>query len=198
MKFRSSIAHKRCIIQQRNHHSQKLAKYISMGICQQEHEMPKTRVGSQSMLDCRQTYKERPPSPCNLPSMWSGWWNNWPSAGLMRFLTPILVHQPASLRLGLPLSWMTCVLKKGGPMQVTVAGQVKKGLNSIITLGAWSLWIHCNHCVFDGGTPSSTTIISTFKDEGRQWALAGTRGISHLLALPLLHLSLVKYSLVMY
>jgi len=44
MKFRNSIAHKRCIIQQRNHHSQTPAKYISIGIFQEEHEMHKTRA----------------------------------------------------------------------------------------------------------------------------------------------------------
>ena len=64
-----------------------------------------------------------------------------------------------------------------------VTGQVKKGLNSIIILGAWSLWIHRNHCVFDGGTPNLATIVSAFKEEVRQWALAGARGVSHLLAL---------------
>ena len=64
-----------------------------------------------------------------------------------------------------------------------VTGQVKKGLNSIIILGAWSLWIHRNHCVFYGGTPNLATIVSAFKEEVRQWALAGARGVSHLLAL---------------
>ena len=48
-----------------------------------------------------------------------------------------------------------------------VTGQVKKGLNFIIILGAWSLWIHRNHCVFYGGTPNLATIVSAFKEEVR-------------------------------
>jgi len=42
-----------------------------------------------------------------------------------------------------------------------VAGQVQKGLNSIIILGAWNLWNHRNCCVFDGASPSITSIIAT-------------------------------------
>ena len=67
--------------------------------------------------------------------------------------------------------------------QLKVTGQVKKGLNYIIILGAWTIWIHHNHCVFDGGTPNSATVVSAFKEEVRQWALAGARGVPHLLAL---------------
>jgi len=64
-----------------------------------------------------------------------------------------------------------------------VAGQEQKGLNSIIILGAWSLWNHRNRCVFDGSSPSLTSVVATIKEEARQWSIAGTRGVSHLLAL---------------
>ena len=40
-----------------------------------------------------------------------------------------------------------------------VDGQIKKGLNSIIILGAWSIWNHCNCCVFDGITPNLSGIM---------------------------------------
>jgi hypothetical protein len=33
------------------------------------------------------------------------------------------------------------------------AGLTKKGFNSLVILGAWTLWKHCNRCVFDGATP---------------------------------------------
>jgi len=64
-----------------------------------------------------------------------------------------------------------------------VAGQEQKGLNSIIILGAWSLWNHRNRCVFDGSSLSLTSVVATIKEEARQWSIAGTRGVSHLLAL---------------
>ena len=35
-----------------------------------------------------------------------------------------------------------------------VDGQVEKGLNSIIILGAWAIWNLRNRCVFDGISPS--------------------------------------------
>lgn len=64
-----------------------------------------------------------------------------------------------------------------------VAGQEKKEPNSIIILGAWILWKHRNHCVFDGGTPNLTRVVADFKEEAHQWYVAGARGVSHLLSL---------------
>jgi hypothetical protein len=34
------------------------------------------------------------------------------------------------------------------------AGLTRKGLNSLVILGAWTLWNHRNICVFDGATPN--------------------------------------------
>lgn len=39
-----------------------------------------------------------------------------------------------------------------------VGGHLKKGLNSYITLGAWSLWRHRNDCMFNGASPRLATI----------------------------------------
>jgi hypothetical protein len=64
-----------------------------------------------------------------------------------------------------------------------VDGDIKKGLNSIIILVAWSIWNHRNCCVFDGITPSLNGVLSLIGEEIFLWSLAGARGISHLLAL---------------
>ena len=35
-----------------------------------------------------------------------------------------------------------------------VSGQVQKGVNSLVILGAWNMWNHRNWCVFDGAVPN--------------------------------------------
>jgi len=64
-----------------------------------------------------------------------------------------------------------------------VTGQVQKGLDSIIILGAWSIWKHRNSCVFDGVTPNLPSVVATIQEEMHQWSVAGAQGVSHLLAL---------------
>jgi hypothetical protein len=64
-----------------------------------------------------------------------------------------------------------------------LSGQVKEGSNSIIILGAWLICKYHNYCVFDGGTPSLTRVLSAFREEAQQWSIAGARGVSYLLAL---------------
>jgi hypothetical protein len=63
-----------------------------------------------------------------------------------------------------------------------VDGQIKKGLNSIIILVAWSIWNHLNRCVFDAITPNLNGVLLLIREEILLWSLAGARGISHLLA----------------
>jgi hypothetical protein len=58
----------------------------------------------------------------------------------------------------------------------------KNGLNSMIILGAWTLWKHQNRCVFDGIAPNLVTAVTQDDEERRFWELAGARGISHLIA----------------
>jgi hypothetical protein len=31
---------------------------------------------------------------------------------------------------------------------------MRQGISSLIMLGAWTIWNHRNHCMFDGITPS--------------------------------------------
>lgn len=46
-----------------------------------------------------------------------------------------------------------------------VDGLIKKGLNSIIILAAWSLWNHRNRFVFDGVLPSLNGFLSSIGEE---------------------------------
>ena len=63
-----------------------------------------------------------------------------------------------------------------------VDGQVKKGLNSIIIMVAWSLWNHDNRCVFDGVQPNLREDLSSIREELHLWGFAGARGLTHILA----------------
>jgi hypothetical protein len=58
----------------------------------------------------------------------------------------------------------------------------KKGLNSIIILGDWSIWKHQNDCVFNGAAPNIDTALSIARDETLWWCMAGAKGLSLLTA----------------
>ena len=60
---------------------------------------------------------------------------------------------------------------------------LRKGTNSLIILGAWTLWTHRNKCVFDGAAPNVVGALAVAEDERRSWSLAGARGLSLLDAL---------------
>jgi hypothetical protein len=62
---------------------------------------------------------------------------------------------------------------------------MQKGLNSLIVLGAWTLWNHRNRCVFYGIVPSLGAALTLAGEERRLWSLAGAKGLSSLTA-PLL------------
>ena len=49
-----------------------------------------------------------------------------------------------------------------------VSGQVQKGVNSVVILGAWNLWNQRNRCVFDGADPDLSNIISNTKEDLQQ------------------------------
>jgi hypothetical protein len=61
-------------------------------------------------------------------------------------------------------------------------GQIKAWLNSLVILGAWTLWKHRNRCVFDGGAPSMAATLTQDEEERKRWELAGARGITYLIA----------------
>ncbi|GJM95726.1 hypothetical protein PR202_ga12503 [Eleusine coracana subsp. coracana] len=56
----------------------------------------------------------------------------------------------------------------------------RKGLNSLIILGAWSLWKHRNRCVFEGGQPCIQVIMQEFNNEKQLWHLAGAKSLQEL------------------
>jgi hypothetical protein len=59
--------------------------------------------------------------------------------------------------------------------------KLSKGLNSLIILGAWAIWIHRNGCVFNGEQPSSSKVINWVRDESHLWCRAGAPGLSNIL-----------------
>ena len=67
--------------------------------------------------------------------------------------------------------------------EVSVAGELRKGLNSLIILGAWSVWRHRNDCVFNGTVPNVATAVILAMDEAQLWSLAGARDLSLLSAM---------------
>ena len=62
------------------------------------------------------------------------------------------------------------------------SGLMQKGLNSLIVLGAWTLWNHRNRCVFYGIVPSLGGALTLAGEERRLWSLAGAKGLSSLTA----------------
>jgi hypothetical protein len=64
-------------------------------------------------------------------------------------------------------------------------GIAKKGLNSLITLGLWTLWNHRNICVFDRVTPSLEGAIRLLEELRKKLLFGILRGPS---ILPLLQL----------
>ena len=63
-------------------------------------------------------------------------------------------------------------------------GLTRKGFNSLVILGAWTLWNHRNRCVFDGATPSLGGVLGFALEESRLWAVAGAQGLSFLASQP--------------
>jgi hypothetical protein len=62
------------------------------------------------------------------------------------------------------------------------SGPTKKGLNSLIILGALTLWKHRNCCVFYGIAPNIVAAVSQADEERKMWELASARGITYLMA----------------
>jgi hypothetical protein len=59
---------------------------------------------------------------------------------------------------------------------------ILQGINSLIILGAWTVWTHRNRCVFDGATLNIARALIIAGEERKLWLMAGARGISLLTA----------------
>jgi hypothetical protein len=59
---------------------------------------------------------------------------------------------------------------------------IKRELNSLFLLGAWTLWRHRNDCVFNGVSPRLSTALAMAREEAWAWCMAGARGLSLLTA----------------
>jgi hypothetical protein len=48
-------------------------------------------------------------------------------------------------------------------VHMTTSAFTRRGLNSLIILGAWILWNHRNWCVFDGAAPHMVESLNPFR-----------------------------------
>jgi hypothetical protein len=60
---------------------------------------------------------------------------------------------------------------------------MSQGINSLIILGAWTIWNHRNGCVFDGAAPNLVGALIAAGKERCLWSMAGALGLSFLTAL---------------
>jgi len=63
-------------------------------------------------------------------------------------------------------------------MDGAVQSDLRRGGNSLVILGAWSIWRHRNDCVFDNVTPNVNSVLHLAKEEAGRWSAAGAKGIS--------------------
>ena len=56
----------------------------------------------------------------------------------------------------------------------------RKGINSLIILGAWMIWKQRNDCVFNGVSTNVQRILTHIEEEAHLWCLAGARELARL------------------
>jgi hypothetical protein len=59
-----------------------------------------------------------------------------------------------------------------------ISSSFQDGLNSLVILGAWTLWRHRNDCVFNGVRPNISTMMIMLGNEIRILEMAGAKGLS--------------------
>lgn len=61
-----------------------------------------------------------------------------------------------------------------------VAKEQRKGLSTLIILGAWTIWKHRNAGLFDGASPNIQIAISNLRLEAQLWTFAGATKLQQL------------------
>lgn len=61
-------------------------------------------------------------------------------------------------------------------------GLTRRGFNSLVVLGDWTIWKMRNGCVFEGLSPTMATVFSHFCEERDLWLMAGVKGLLFLSA----------------
>jgi nuclear pore complex protein Nup210 len=56
----------------------------------------------------------------------------------------------------------------------------KKGINSLIVLGAWMIWKQRNNCASNRAMPNMQRILTHIEEEAHLWCLAGARELAWL------------------
>jgi hypothetical protein len=59
---------------------------------------------------------------------------------------------------------------------------VRKGLDSLIILGAWMIWKHRNEVMFKGVSPNLTLLLESANEEREKWQVARANGLFFLAA----------------
>jgi hypothetical protein len=59
-----------------------------------------------------------------------------------------------------------------------VYNTLKEGLNTLLILGAWTIWRHRNDCIFNGSPPRLSTTLAMAMEEERGWCMAGAKWLS--------------------
>jgi hypothetical protein len=60
----------------------------------------------------------------------------------------------------------------------SVSTPYRKGINSLIILGAWTLWRHCNDYVFNGVAPRLDMALAMAGEQLVSWNMAGAKGLA--------------------
>ena len=103
---------------------------------------------------------------------------------IQHLLTTCMVARQVWFRLFTPLNLADSVPRQNElsfadwwrTMMSRVSKEHRKGVNTLINLGAWIIWKHRNACVFEGASPSLNMIWSELKNEH----MAGARKLQGL------------------
>uniref|UniRef100_A0A0A9DNR5 Uncharacterized protein n=1 Tax=Arundo donax TaxID=35708 RepID=A0A0A9DNR5_ARUDO len=87
----------------------------------------------------------------------------------LEFLIPHGVHQCVQFS-----GWWCKAVKQ-------VPKELRKGVNSLVTLIAWEIWKHRCECVFNGTPPNVDLVVRTISHECSLWCMAGARDLACLL-----------------